>query len=147
MNNNNKSGIYRCRILRVLFVVIALVFLAPPGFGEESSVGIRNADKREQQGARDPFWPVGYAPVVKSTKVVPVVERPVVVGSWSKAIKTIVINGVSSRGDNDFFAVINGEIKSVGDTISVKFGGTVYVWAIDSIKPPKSVKLRRVSAQ
>ena len=100
-------------------------------------------------GKRDPFWPVGYIPehLIKKEVTVEKVKPVSVVGSWSLAMKTIVINGVSSRSGDDFFAVINGEIKSVGDSVSVKYGDAVYTWTVDSIKPPRSVKLRRVSVQ
>ena len=62
-------------------------------------------------------------------------------------MKKVVINGVSSSADNDYYAVINGEVKSVGDTVSVRMDSSVYTWAVDDIKPPGSVKLRRVSVR
>ncbi len=99
---------------------------------------------------RDPFWPVGYVPEhVKAAvlaKEKPEAVKPTVANDWNKAMRKVVINGVSSRADNEFFAVINGQVKSVGKTITVNHEGTVYTWAVDEIKPPGSVKLRRVSA-
>ena len=136
----NRSREFSLRSFRVLIFVFAAMLAGSLYSDAAASVGMNNANKKAQQEKRDPFWPVGYAPVIESKEALPVVERPVVVGSWGKAMKTIVINGVSSRSDNDFYAVINGEIKSVGDTVSVKCGGTIYTWAVDSIKPPNSVK-------
>ena len=99
---------------------------------------------------RDPFWPVGYVPehvkAAASAKEKPEAVKPTVANDWNKAMRKVVINGVSSRADNEFFAVINGQVKSVGETVTVNYEGTVYTWAVDEIKPPGSVKLRRVSA-
>ncbi len=92
---------------------------------------------------RDPFWPVGY----KSDQVQRVqrsVSGTSTVGSWKEAMKQVVINGVSSSTDDDVYAVINGELKSVGDTVSIRLKGAVYTWAVDSIEPAGGVKLRRV---
>jgi hypothetical protein len=66
---------------------------------------------------------------------------------WNKAMQSIDIQGVSSRAGNEFYAVINGEIKSRGDTVSVTVGGIVYTWQIQSISPPSSVQMRRISSQ
>jgi hypothetical protein len=100
---------------------------------------------------RDPFWPVGYQPKTMSTQdMSDVKQEPVPVGGqgeWDAAMKQIVINGVSSSADGDFFAVINGEIKSVGATVVATHGGRKYTWMVDSIKPPESVKLRRISVK
>ena len=75
------------------------------------------------------------------------VEIPAVSSNWKDAMKKVVINGVSSRADDEFFAVINGQVKSIGETVTLKHEGTIYTWAVDSITPPGSVKLRRVSAK
>lgn len=137
MNNNVKSKFFK-RLVYLLFFVVAV-----PAFSASKGDSVRLI------GKRDPFWPVGYIPERLIAKKAPVekVKSAPVIGSWSLAMKTIVINGVSSRSDNDFFAVINGEIKSVGDSVSVKYGDAVYTWSVDGIKPPNSVKLRRVSVQ
>ena len=99
---------------------------------------------REQ---RDPFWPVGFVPkgaVQENEKKKIEHDKNT---NWERAMTQIAIQGVSSRGENDFYAVINGQIKAVGETISVTISGTLYTWMVDSIAPPRSVKLRRVSAQ
>ena len=111
--------------------------------------GMDSALKQKLVQKRDPFWPVGYVP--ERTKIVvpeqvEVVVQPTMNNDWNAAMKKIVINGVSSRADNEFFAVINGRVKSVDDTITLTHEGIVYTWAVDEISPPRSVKLRRVSA-
>jgi len=112
--------------------------------------GIYNANDQTAALKRDPFWPVGYVP--KNTRsVVQKIsseESPATVdNSWNEAMKKVVISGVSSGADNAYFAVINGEIKSVDDIVTVNHGRSIYTWAVDSIKPPASVKLRRVSVK
>ena len=99
---------------------------------------------------RDPFWPVGYKPKWsfenESKAQIKVVDKE---GStdWNRAMEQVVIQGVSSRAGNEFYAVINGQVKSAGETVSVTVGDVNYSWMIESISPPSSVKLRRVSAQ
>ncbi len=137
-------------IQRGILCFAALYFFAADSVYSEVDKGGGTNDAGTQQSApkRDPFWPVGYMPEIiqradpkKKEVVVPVIST-----NWNEAMKKIVINGVSSRADNEFFAVINGQVKSVGDTVSLNYEGTIYTWAVDSINPPGSVKLRRVSA-
>jgi hypothetical protein len=111
--------------------------------------GTNDAEEQKAMIRRDPFWPVGYVPK-KVTSIVPVeisTQSEVKVdNSWNEAMKKVVINGVSSRAENAYIAVINGQIKSIGDTVTVNHSGTLYTWAVDGVEPPDSVKLRRVSA-
>jgi len=141
MRNNRISS----RWTLAIFVSLSIAF----GMVAIPSASATGGDRVKLIGKRDPFWPVGYIPERLIAKEPPAekVKSVPVVGSWSVAMKTIVINGVSSRSNDDFFAVINGEIKSVGDTVTVKYGDAVYTWSVDSIRPPNSVKLRRVSVQ
>lgn len=148
MINNNKSKGRNSG--KLLFPTIGvLVLLSASGFSETKTIdGTNDALSMEGTVKRDPFWPVGYVPE-NTQEVEPIktkVKKPTVSNDWNGAMKKVVINGVSSRADNEFFAVINGEVKSVNDTISVQHGGITYTWAVASIKPPGSVKLRRVSA-
>ena len=112
--------------------------------------GINDAKEQTALPRRDPFWPVGYVPK-KVTSIVPVElskkSEVKVDNSWNEAMKKVVINGVSSRAENAYFAVINGQIKSIGDTVTINHGGILYTWAVDGVEPPDSVKLRRVSAR
>lgn len=100
---------------------------------------------------RDPFWPVGYQPASMPGSVEKDVEKTLTAASgstdWKAAMKQVVINGVSSRSGNEYVAVINNEVKTVGESISVFYDGVRYTWTVQSITPPKSVQLRRVSAR
>lgn len=113
----------------------------------EKSSGTNDANSLDATVKRDPFWPVGFVPekIAKAAKK-SAMKKSTVSKDWAGAMKKVVINGVSSKGKDDFYAVVNGELKSVGDTFSVDHNGTTYTWAVASIQPPGSVRLRRVSA-
>lgn len=114
-----------------------------PGGTDDAKVGMVAVQ-------RDPFWPIGYTPerIVekKSEGQAKVVKKEESI-DWNKAMEQVAIQGVSSRAGNEFFAVINGQVKSTGETVSVQIGDVDYTWVIEGISPPSSVKLRRVSAQ
>jgi hypothetical protein len=143
---------YKLSLSRLLLpVLLAVACMAQRGLSEEQGKGGMDYAKNSTIAmARDPFWPVGYTPEWL-TQTEKIEEVAVVEGNgnedWNKAMKQVVINGVSSRADNEFFAVINGQVKTVGETISVTLGSSTYSWAVESITPPSSVKLRRVSVK
>lgn len=117
-----------------------------------AATGLDRAPQQEQKKLRDPFWPVGYVPEMKTPEVdtEKKVEKKVQHRSeagWAAAMKLVEIKGVSSRAGNEFFAVINGEVKQVGDSVSVKMNDGVYSWTVESITPPGSVKLRRETVE
>jgi hypothetical protein len=115
------------------------------------SNGINNAKKDVVALARDPFWPVGYQPArVEGQEEI--ARQQMLEGAnsgtdWNIAMNQVIINGVSSRGGNEYVAVINNEVKLVGESVSIWFGGTHYTWKVKCVSPSGSVELRRVSAQ
>ena len=145
MKNNERTTPVgnRCgSLLVVLFVGMSGVFLqrseAASNDGKESAVENGVAVKR------DPFWPVDH--VVKGEENSALTQKKQGVSGavdWDKAMKQVVINGVSSRADNEYVAVINNEVKSVGESVSIRYGGAKYTWKVEKITPPGSVKLRR----
>jgi hypothetical protein len=125
------------------------VYVSSALFSEAKSAGGTNdALTLPADVKRDPFWPVGYVPesVKNAATEKGVVKKYTEGNDWNGAMKKVVINGVSSRSDNEFFAVVNGEVRSLNETVSVTHAGITYTWVISSIKPPGSVRLRRVSA-
>ena len=117
---------------------------------QEGGAGGTNDAPKKAKLKRDPFWPVGYVPKIVKSVIPsdnPKKSATVVDNSWNEAMKKVVINGVSSRADNAICAVINGQIKSVGDAVTINHGGTIYTWAVDGIEPSGSVQLRRESAR
>ncbi len=138
---------------RILAVALGFAFAGLLNFAQAQQAGAggtNDAQKQEAVLKRDPFWPVGYKPKVIQS-VIPAENSKqsaaTVDNSWQEAMKKVVINGVSNRAQNAYFAVINDQIKRIGDTVTINHGGTIYTWAVDGIEPPSSVKLRRVSAR
>ena len=137
-------------------ITVLLVFLVgPTAFAAVNSETIQSGGTDDAQAGmvaeqRDPFWPIGYTPewIVekKSEGQAKVVKQEESI-DWNKAMEQVAIQGVSSRAGNEFFAVINGQVKGPGETVSVQVGDVNYAWVIEGISPPSSVKLRRVSAQ
>jgi hypothetical protein len=109
--------------------------------------GADDATRERAVEKRDPFWPIGFKPKYAIRSVSQGSPKAIPSNSWNEAMKKVVINGVSSRKNNEFIAVINGEVKQVGDTVSVSIGTSVYTWAVDAIESPGSVKLRRLSVR
>jgi hypothetical protein len=129
-----------------LVISLASVCVVLPAAGSDDK-GTKNAKEMVGVIKRDPFWPVGYVPkeavlaaTQKSTADVPA-------GSWKEAMKMVSIDGISRSAGSEYYAVINGQIKSAGDTVSVRLGNSLYTWAVDSIEAPGSVKLRRLTVR
>lgn len=132
-------------LLVVLLVGVGGFFIQP--CEAEAEHGKANAEESVVVVKRDPFWPIGYIPKK--------VDNPSGDGAgdtknkkkgnidWEEAMKRVVINGVSSRATDEYIAVINNEVKSVGESVSIRYGGVKYTWKVDRITPPSSVKLRR----
>lgn len=148
-----KNKTVSSRKFSVVAVLLCLVGLQGAPYVNAQPVhkgGMEHAVASEAVTQRDPFWPVGYAPkrVVeeKTNGEEAAVEKN---GStdWDKAMKQVSIQGISSRAGSESFAVINGNIKCVGESISIRVDDVNYTWLIESIAPPSSVKLRRLSAQ
>ena len=120
--------------------------------GEEAghAAGMDDAVSTPVEVQRDPFWPVGFEPkrnVVIETTGTNVTVRVKEGADWNKAMQQIAIQGVSSKAGNESYAIINGQVRSTGETVTLLVGEINYTWMIESISPPSSVKLRRLSAQ
>ncbi len=151
MKINRKSRLSRpvSRPVRPLLLLGAMLALSL-NITVNAEDGTDRASSRATSVKRDPFWPVGYQPEWLINAGKPKQDKALVASGttdWNEAMKKVVIKGVSSRAGSEFFAVINGQIKSVGETFSIRHDEMLYTWMVDSISPPRSVKLRRVSAQ
>lgn len=147
MKPSKGNAIWNAHVLTMAAVLLGMTSIAN---AKPADAGTNDASQVSASVKRDPFWPVGYVPKeVQSQMLKKSSKSSLQIGgnSWREAMKKVVINGVSSRSDSEYYAVINGTIKSVGDTVSVTLGNTTYTWAVDNIKPPGSVKLRRVSVR
>lgn len=151
MKTRNKTTYISSPITWTLMALMALSCPVQGGNARGRAVdGTDSAKSSPAKEARDPFWPVGYTPEwIKNAGKSQLALEMETTGDadWNAAMKEVSIQGVSSRAGNEFYAVINGQIKSVGDAVSVKHGNSTYSWAIESITPPSSVKLRRISVK
>ncbi|MBN2685402.1 MAG: hypothetical protein JXR40_09000 [Pontiellaceae bacterium] len=116
---------------------------AQDGSGESAEPDQSAVAKKAMK--RDPFWPVGYVPESEKVKE-PVKNSDDVKIDWASAEKALRINGIGSR-DGAVYALINGQIKVVGERLAVMLNNVVYTWEVESINPPGTVKLRQVSAE
>ncbi len=133
---------------RMIFFLVPIFFIGTPSaYSQMNQIHGTNNAIDLISGQRDPFWPVGFVPESEIQKEVSTQKKITGSVDWNKAMKQISIQGVSSRAGNEFFTIINGQIKRSGETISVKVSDVLYTWKIESIAPPRSVKLRRISAQ
>lgn len=114
--------------------------------------------------ARDPFWPVGYAPKDTTTPVVveapppPVVETPQTneppkVDPWvieqlaaelqAKIKARLKFSGFMTVG-NRMLATVNGQVIGVADRLNVEVDGQAYRFKVTAITPT-AVKLEPVN--
>ena len=153
MGKNEEIGFSRVRYIPVAMAVMVLTgVLAASAVDEATSPvdGMDDAPTPSSVIQRDPFWPVGFEPkrsVVTETTDENVTVRVEQGTDWNKAMEQVAIQGVSSKAGHESYAIINGQVKSVGETVTIRVGEINYTWMIEGISPPSSVNLRRLSAQ
>ena len=83
-------------------------------------------------GIRDPFWPSGWRPPnCGKTNTTTEIRSPI---KWREAASLLHIAGLSKKANGDYIAIITGYgIVEKGDTITVKYQGLIYTWAIKEI--------------
>ena len=126
-----------------------------PGIAAANQAVANNAPAGEQP-RRDPFWPVGFRPgKVKPsssgldtntvpTNIVAIVESP----DWPKAESQLKFTTiVEGQGGRKTFAMVNGQVLSIEETLTSTCGNYMYVWTVRSISKETGVKLNRQSAR
>jgi len=134
----------------VLASLVGLKTVSADDSGTVQPDGMNHAKVGTDTVLRDPLWPVGYTPAwqgAKNTQEESATVKNEGSIDWNKAMEKVAIQGVSSRAGNEFYAVVNGQVRSAGETVCVEIGNVSYTWMIEGISPPSSVKLRRVSAE
>lgn len=152
MNDQIRPMPFMKRDIAIILLSIAFLGIVPAAYPQAGRPGgTDDALKSAVAVKRDPFWPVGYKPqwvIEKNPEGQEVVlNKSEGTIDWDKAMKQVEIQGVSSRADNESFAVINGQVKCAGETVSLRVDSVNYTWMVENISPPNSVKLRRVSAR
>lgn len=115
--------------------------------------------------ARDPFWPVGYkpaepaaivavvTPIASNNAVAPIAAEPtkpdpllmerVAAELQAKIRQQCNVSGFMKSGSQNM-AIVNGQIKRVGDTLGFLIEGRAYNFKVTAISP-KSVKIEPVN--
>lgn len=99
--------------------------------------------KGEQELLRDPFWPIGFFPPNWQRKAD--VSGPLDMGDtggWTAASTKLRVSGTSQLGDRTV-AIINGEMKSVGEQIEILHEGKMYQWEIIGIGANGQIQLKK----
>ncbi len=116
------------------------------------------------QGARDPFWPIGYEPPKPEAEREKAPEpaarapepppeppvKPVTEADWAEARKALVISGYTQSqrpdtGETRTQVMINRQTFSPGDTLNVTNRDIHFVWQIDAVAG-RELTLRPVEA-
>lgn len=95
---------------------------------------------------RDPFWPVGYFPDNWLTAPKGEDTSPAAVSDWDAPAALIKVTGVSRMGVRTA-AIINGDVKAVGDLVEIRYSGRVYQWKLLDVQPDGRVKLERFAVK
>jgi hypothetical protein len=101
-----------------------------------------SAEKWEQELLRDPLWPIGFFPEGWQKKTSAQGESDLDGSGWKAAADKIRISGTSRLGGRTA-AIINGELKGVGDQIEVSHAGKTYQWLITGIDAEGRIQLKK----
>ncbi len=94
---------------------------------------------------RNPFWPVGYLPEswAKTGEDEPSAPPDT---SWAEPKAQLRVSGTSQMGDQTV-AIVNNEIKSIGELVEIRHNGRVYQWKVQDIQPDGTVNLERYAVK
>lgn len=99
---------------------------------------------------RNPFWPVGFepgaAPAVPSALPFDAPRPRVGPLDWDAATRSLDIRGVTSLGAGRSAAIINGEVVSEGESLTLRRDGWIYAWRVERIRLD-NVELTRLDAR
>ena len=101
-------------------------------------------EKPEQELLRDPFWAIGFFPPNWQKKAnVKSQLGAGDAGGWTAASAGLRISGTSRLGDRTV-AIINGEMKSVGEQVGTSYDGKMYQWEIIGIGANGQIQLKKI---
>lgn len=102
---------------------------------ETSKLELKHTSTFEMQpNDRNPFWPIGWVPVAKTT-------TNEVAGPSIPASSFVVTSVTLGRGPH--FAIINGKAMAEGQQFGLQLGSQVYQIRVKSIEDGRVVLMRR----
>ncbi len=90
---------------------------------------------------RDPFWTVGYFPAKWGEDRKPKKQMSSA-SEWRIPTSQITVSGVSRMGDR-VMAIINGELKQVGELVEISYLGKIFQWKVSEIQSDGNVRFDR----
>ncbi len=102
----------------------------------------KTVEKLEHELLRDPFWPIGVFPEGWKSKTSAQSDTDLDGSGWKAAAGEIRIGGTSRLGGRTA-AIINGELKSVGEQIEVFYAGKTYQWQSLGVDAEGRVQLKK----
>ena len=99
-------------------------------------------DRWAQELLRDPFWPVGFFPEGWKKKTVVQGDGDLDASGWKAAAGKIRISGTSRLGGKTV-AIINGELKGIGEQFEILHAGKTYQWQIVEISADGRIQLKK----
>ncbi len=119
--------------------VILISLIAGAGFADDNAEEVFSMEP-----LRDPFWPVGYFPKDWQADNPEEEKQLMTSGSdWDGPAALLHVSGTSQMGAKTV-ALINGDLKEVGDSVEVSYGGRIYQWKLKEVKASGKVRLERV---
>jgi hypothetical protein len=101
------------------------------------------AEGREQELLRDPFWPVGFFPQDWQQKSSAQSATDMAGSGWKAAFAKLKVSGTSRLGDRTA-AIVNGELKNIGEQVEVLYEGRIYQWEIVGIDATGQIQVKRL---
>ena len=91
---------------------------------------------------RDPFWTVGYFPPQWGVELKPEQQKEMSDSEWKIPTSQLEVSGVSRMGSR-VLAIVNNELKKVGDVVEISYLGKIYQWKIGDIQADGDVRFDR----
>jgi hypothetical protein len=132
------------KIRNIAVSTLFILAVAVLGEGDFDDAAGSRTNRFLNKSLRNPFWPVGHVPEGWDAGASSAVSKKLMDESdWAAPAAKIRVSGTSRMG-NQTVAIINGDIKEVGDLIFVEYNDRIYKWKLNGVKATGKVSLERV---
>jgi len=126
-----------------LIALAVLLLTAPPALPGADTDNASQPNHGE--GARDPFWPVGYTPPPPPDAEPEDAQQEAIQAQLEWPV--LRLTGLTRTGDRRHLAMIeNVGIVEAGETIQVEREGIVYRWRVEAITA-RGINVRELGAR